>query len=66
MVSKKGRWIKPRKPLSNYPATEQQKKIREAGKKIGEECAGKKGTEFNICRTEVLEEFFGKKGVSNG
>ena len=58
----KGRWLKERKPISPYPATEHQKKIAEAGKKISEECTGKKGSEFKLCRYEVLKEIFKKAG----
>lgn len=61
-MSKKGRWVKVRKPISPYPITEHQKKIAESGKRISEECTGKKGVEFNLCRSEVLRDIFKKAG----
>lgn len=51
-------WVKPRKPISPYPETPQQKQIREAGKQISEKCKGKKGQLFRQCRHEVLKEVF--------
>jgi len=58
---KQGRWLKVRKEVSPYPDTEQQKKIAEAGKRIAEDCTGKKGKEFQLCRSEVLQEMFRKR-----
>ena len=66
MARKQGLWIKPREPhrLSDEgkaairPQTE---KIRAAGQKIKEQCAGKSGSEFKKCRSTVLAEMFGKK-----
>lgn len=63
-MSKKGRWIKERKKQKDYPETEQQKKIREAGILIKEKCTGLKGEDFGKCRIEVLDKVF--KGASNG
>lgn len=63
MSHKKGRWIKERKKIAEYPETEQQKKIREAGEMIKEKCTGMKGAEFHTCRSEVLEDVF-KKPIS--
>jgi len=56
-----GQWFKTRKPPREYPRTPQQEKIAEAGKKVGEECKGKTGSEYVSCRHEVLVEIFGKK-----
>jgi hypothetical protein len=61
MIMKEGRWIKARKKPSDYPDTEQQQKIAEAGRRISEECTGKKGKEFQLCRSEVLQEMFRPK-----
>ena len=60
MPKKKGRWIKERRPISKYKKTDAQKKIAEAGKEIAMECKGKKGNEFVVCRSSILEKFFGK------
>jgi len=57
-MANKGRWVKTRKPVSPYPQTEQQQKIAEAGRKISEECTGKEGAEFKLCRSRVLHEIF--------
>jgi len=54
----KGRWIKERKKIKEYPKTEQQIKIAEAGKEIGEECEGKTGEEFSACRCHILAKHF--------
>lgn len=59
-MAKKGRWIKERKPISPYPKTSQQTKIREAGRRIAEECTGLKGREFYLCRSGILKEVFKK------
>jgi len=37
---------------------EQQKKIGDAGRAIREKCKGKTGTDFTICRSEVLDTIF--------
>jgi len=47
-------WVKFRKPISDYPMTQQQKKVKIGGKLIKEKCAGKKGSDFRRCRTEIL------------
>jgi len=49
-----GVWVKPRKPISKYPKTDQQKKVKVGGELIRVVCKGKKGTEFRQCRVEVL------------
>ena len=64
-MPKKGRWIKERRKLKDYPETEQQKKIRETGKEIKEKCTGLKGEDFGKCRIEVLDKVF-KKGEQSG
>lgn len=64
-MSKKGRWVKVRRTINDYPETEQQKKIREAGILIKENCTGKKGQEFQTCRIEVLDKVF-KGSAKNG
>ena len=53
-----GPWVKIRKKMDKYPETPQQLKIREAGEKIKEECTGKKGKDFILCRTNILKEIF--------
>jgi len=63
-MSKQGRWIKPRKPISDYPKTGQQGKIAEAGRKISEECTGKRGAEFKLCRSGVLRKIFGDQSLA--
>lgn len=52
------KWYKPRKPLSEYPETGQQKKIRVAGRIVADLCKGKKSVEFHACRHEVLACMF--------
>ena len=54
----KGRWIKQRKKIKEYPKTEQQEKIAEAGKEIGEEFTGKTGDDFSDCRCNILAKYF--------
>jgi len=54
------RWLKIRKDIREYPQTEQQKKVKVAGKVVGLLCKGKKGQEFRTCRVEVLQCLFGK------
>lgn len=51
-------WVKPRKPLSDYPETSQQKKVKEAGKVVAKLCKGKKKGEFYACRHEILDYLF--------
>lgn len=54
----KGRWIKERKKIKEYPKTEQQIKIAEAGKEIGEKCVGREGEDFQLCRCQILAKYF--------
>jgi len=54
----KGRWIKERKKIKEYPKTEQQIKIAEAGKEIGEKCTGLEGEGFQLCRCQILAKYF--------
>lgn len=58
MGQKKGEYVKFRKPISKYPKTAHQKKIALSGKRIAEECTGKKGKAFTTCRLNVLSEIF--------
>ena len=53
-MSKKGVWLKLRKPISPYPETPQQRKVKIGGLLIRELCKGKKGSDFFECRSEVL------------
>ena len=53
-------WVKVRKPPSEYPETEQQKKIKVAGKVVGLVCKGKKKKDFVQCRHDVLACVFEK------
>jgi len=39
-------WVKFRKPLRDYPETDQQKKVKVTGHVIGKVCTGKKKEEF--------------------
>ncbi len=50
-----GVWVKPRKPISKYPKTPQQLKVKVGGELIRVVCTGKKGTEFRLCRIDVLK-----------
>ena len=54
-------WMKFRKPISKYPKTPQQIKVRIGGQLIKLMCKGKKGQEFRTCRTEVLKCAFDDK-----
>lgn len=51
-------WVKPRKPISDYPETNQQKKVKVAGKVVAKLCKGKKKGEFYECRHEILDCLF--------
>lgn len=53
-------WMKLRKEISEYPVTNQQRKVRVAGKTVGAVCKGKKGKEFVKCRVDVLQCVFRK------
>ena len=53
-MSRKGMWIKLRKPIKPYPETTQQTKVKIGGLLIRELCTGKKGSDFFECRSEVL------------
>jgi hypothetical protein len=53
-------WMKLRKEISDYPVTNQQRKVSVAGKTVRAVCTGKKGKEFVKCRTDVLQCVFGK------
>jgi hypothetical protein len=66
LKGKKGAWVKPggggsyrgymymRAAPKSYPTTSQQGKVGDAGRKVGENCTGKKGAEFKKCRHEAL------------
>jgi hypothetical protein len=56
-------WLKIRKQIRDYPETEQQRKVKVAGKVVGLVCKGKKGQEFRSCRTEVLGCIVKKDGA---
>lgn len=47
-------WVKIRKPLRDYPKTEQQNNVRVAGKVVGKICKGRKGKGYYACRHDVL------------
>jgi len=47
-----------RQAPSAYPKTAQQEKVAAAGRELKEKCAGKKGSDFTICRAEVLSARF--------
>ena len=51
-------WVKQREAPRSYAKTSQQKKIAAAGRAVGKECGGKKGSAFKECRIEVLEKLF--------
>jgi len=42
-----------------YPKTPQQRKVAEAGRRIGKECKGKHGADYTSCRAEILASIFG-------
>lgn len=63
-MSKSKVWLKFRKPISPYPKTPQQKKVKVGGLLIKEVCKGKKGTEFRQCRTQVLKCAFNDEDCS--
>ena len=54
-MGSKGAWIKVRQPISKYPETPQQKRVKIGGFLIKLTCTGKKGQEFTRCRSEVLQ-----------
>lgn len=54
-MSKKGPWIKVRKPISKYPETPQQRNVKIGGSMIQARCTGLKGKDFTTCRSEVLQ-----------
>jgi hypothetical protein len=71
MARKQGLWVKPREPHKLSPEGKaairpQTEKIRAAGLKIKERCAGKSGSEFKQCRSQVLRELFGKPASKEG
>ena len=49
-----GAWVKVRKPMSKYPETPQQTKVRIGGEMIKLVCKGKKGKDFFECRSLVV------------
>ncbi len=56
-----GKWKKIRKrPKSPEVLTSQQEKIKDAGKEVKRECTGKEGSEFQSCRSTVMEKVFKK------
>jgi len=67
LKTKKGVWLKEGKGASyrgysyrraaprKYTKTAQQAKIGEAGRKVGAECKGKKGSDFRKCRHDILK-----------
>lgn len=48
-------WLKFRKPMSKYPETPQQRKVKIGGAMIREKCSGKKGKDFFQCRSIILK-----------
>ena len=54
-MSKKGLWVKVRKPIGKYPETPQQRNVRIGGAMIRARCKGLKGGDFTKCRGEVLQ-----------
>ena len=54
-MTKKGPWIKVRKPISKYPETPQQRNVRIGGAMIQARCKGLKDKDFTKCRSEVLQ-----------
>lgn len=49
-----GGWFKLRKPPKAYPTTAHQHRIGDAGRQVGQECTGKRGSEWFRCRSGVL------------
>jgi len=60
-MGSKGAWIKIRQPISKYPETPQQKRVKIGGFLIKLTCTGKKGQKFTRCRSEVLQCAFDDK-----
>ena len=66
LKTKKGMWVKPggghsyrgymyvRAAPKEYPTKPHQHKIGDIGRKIAEECKGKSGTDWKICRGNIL------------
>lgn len=54
-----GGYRKVRKAPKAYSTTEQQRRVAEAGRKVGATCKGKKGGEFRRCRADVMKSIFG-------
>lgn len=69
MWGKKGRggsyagWTKQRHAPSSYAMTDQQKKVRAAGRDVGKKCGGKTGSDFTQCRADVMEDHFPPKST---
>ena len=42
-----------------YKKTEMQKKIAGAGREVGEKCKGKTGSDFKLCRSDIMRAKFG-------
>lgn len=61
-----GAWVKVRKPMSKYPETPQQTKVRIGGEMIKLVCKGKKGKEFLECRSLVVGCAFDDKKCEGG
>ena len=52
-------YYKVRQSPKPYPLTDQQKKVRNAGREVGKECKGKTGADFRECRADVMTKHFG-------
>ncbi len=71
LKGKKGSWVKPgnggsyrgyqyeRAAPKAYKKTSGQKKVGEAGRKVGTDCKGKTGATFSQCRHDVMVSIFG-------
>jgi len=53
-----GKYVRIRTAPKPYERTPQQEKIREAGRAIGKNCTGKRGTNFTTRRRTTLEDIF--------
>lgn len=54
-----GGYYRQREPPSAYKTTAQQHKVGQAGRAVGAQCKGKKGSDWFRCRHEAIAKVFG-------
>ncbi|MGI0150182.1 MAG: hypothetical protein ACREDF_11710 [Thermoplasmata archaeon] len=54
-----GGYYRQRRAPSSYPTTPQQRKVGQAGREVGKQCKGKKGSDFFRCRHDAIAGVFG-------